>query len=50
MVLQWLRISSRILTHVAWVAPVAALCALVTRVQQYSLAKVTSSSAVAERT
>jgi len=38
------------LTHVAWAAPTAALCALVTRDQQYSLAKVASGSAVAERT
>ena len=37
------------LTSVAWVAPAAALCALVTRGQQYSLAKVTSGS-TAERT
>jgi len=33
--------------RVAWVAPAAALCALVTRDQQYSLAKVSSRSAVA---
>ena len=33
------------LTRVAWVAPTAALCALVTRDQQYSLAKVTLGSA-----
>ena len=38
------------LTRVAWAAPMAALCALVTRDQQYSLAKVASGSAVAERT
>ena len=38
------------LTRMAWVAPAAALCALVTRDQQYSLAKVASGSAVAERT
>ena len=37
------------LTSVAWVAPAAALCTLVTRGQQYSLAKVTSGS-TAERT
>ena len=37
------------LTSVAWVAPAAALCALVTRGQQYNLAKVTSGS-TAERT
>ena len=37
------------LTSVAWVAPAAALCALVTRGQQYSLAKVTSGSTT-ERT
>ena len=37
------------LTYAAWVAPAAALCALVTRGQQYSLAKVTSGS-TAERT
>jgi len=35
------------LTRVVWVAPTAALCALV---YQYSLAKVTLGSAVAERT
>ena len=34
------------LTSVAWVAPAAALCASVTRGQQYSLAKVTSRSTV----
>ena len=39
-----------ILTRVAWAAPAAALCALVTRDQQCSLAKVASGSAVAERT
>src|SRR6185312_10104384 len=38
------------LTCVAWAAPAAALCALVTRDQQCSLAKVASGSAVAERT
>src|SRR6185437_13812927 len=38
------------LTCVAWAAPTAALCAFVTRDQQYSLAKDTSDSAVAERT
>src|SRR6185436_2723845 len=38
------------LTCVAWAAPVAALCSLVTRDQQCSLAKVASGSAVAERT
>jgi len=38
------------LTCVAWAAPTAGLYALVTRNQQYSLAKVTSGSAVAERT
>ena len=38
------------LTRVAWAAPTAALCALVMRDQHYSLAKVTSGSAVAERT
>ena len=37
------------MTSVAWVAPAAALCALVTRGQQNSLAKVTSGS-TAERT
>ena len=38
------------LTRVAWAAPAAALCALVTCDQQYSLAKVASGFAVAERT
>ena len=38
------------LTYVAWAAQAAALCALVTRNQQCSLAKVASGSAVAERT
>jgi len=38
------------LTCVAWAAPTAGLCALVTRDQQYSLAEVTSGSVVAERT
>ena len=38
------------LTCVAWAAPAAALCALVTRDQQCSLAKVVSGYAVAERT
>ena len=38
------------LTRVAWAAPTAALFALVNRDQQYSLAKVASGSAVAERT
>jgi len=38
------------LTCEAWAAPAAALCTLVTRDQQYSLAKVASGSAVAERT
>ena len=37
------------LTYAAWVAPAAALCALVTRGLQYSLTKVTSGS-TAERT
>ena len=37
------------LTRVVWVVPAAVLCALVTRDQQYSLAKVTSGS-TAERT
>ena len=36
--------------RVAWAAPAAALCVLVMRDQQYSLAKVASGSAVAERT
>ena len=34
----------------AWVAPAAALCALVTRDKQYNLAKVASGYAVVERT
>jgi len=38
------------LTRMAWVAPAAALCVLITRGQQYNLAKVTSGSATAERT
>src|SRR6185295_14350035 len=38
------------LTRVAWAAPAAALCALVPHDQQYSLAKVSSGSAVAECT
>ena len=38
------------LTCMAWAAPAAVLCDLVTRDQQCSLAKVTSASAVAERT
>ena len=38
------------LTRNAWAAPAATLCALVTRDQQYSLAKVASDAAVAERT
>ena len=33
-----------------WAAPAAVLCALVMRDQQYSLAKVASGSAAAERT
>ena len=38
------------LTRVAWVAPAAVLCALVTSDQQYIMASVTLGPAVAERT
>ena len=43
-------ISAHKLTLLIYGDNTAALCALVTRDQQYSLAKVTSGSAVAERT
>ena len=49
---RWAVVSNwhRRLTRVAWAVPVDALCALVTRDQQYSLAKVASGSTVAGRT